>query len=502
MSGTRIGGRARRRGAWMSAVLCVAGATFAARAQDLTAELSALIGQAKLGKASVGISVLDSDRTTPLAAIRAGDLFAPASNMKVLSSGAAILVLGNDFTFRTEIRLVGSQVVAIGSGDPALADPELLERMEPKITVDDVLDRLADAVAQRATEPLSALVTDDRIFDRAFVHSTWPQDQLNRWYCAEVSGLNFHANVLGVFPRPNPEGPGKPPVFDLQPSTPGFEIENKARTVGDGKNSVWLTRSGDDRFTMFGEVRYPSRVPVFVTVHDAPAMFGRLLANRLERRGVAKAAGFEVRAAVGDERFEGSAVAVVKTPLEEVLVRCNKDSHNLYAEALLKRVGHEVTREPGSWENGSAVLRMLISERLGPDLATGTALLDGSGLSRENRVSPLLLTRWMDHVARDKEAGALFVRSLPSDGEGTLAQRFRDAKLTNELRAKSGAINQVRCLSGFVIAPSGRRLTFSVLVNGLQGDTSRAALKLHEDVVRVLDRWLARREPAESKLGG
>src|SRR5262249_46375110 len=151
-------------------------------------------------------------------------------------------------------------------------------------------------------------------------------------------------------------------------------------------------------------------------------------------------------------------VAVVTTTMEDALERCNGDSQNLYAEAMIKRIGHEVTHEPGSWTNGSSVLRMTLSEPaprgLGPEYAAGTQIADGSGMSREDRVAPRTLTRWLDRLQRDSNIGAMFVNSLASpEQKESIRRRFKDKKLSCDLRAKTGTINGVRCLSGYLTDP-------------------------------------------------
>lgn len=480
----------------------------AASGQELDGEIDRLVSSAKLGKAKAGISVLDIETGEVLAGYRAQEPMIPASNMKLLTSGAAVFTLGPDFVFRTEIDLAGDRLVLVGSGDPALADPEVLGKMQPPMTVDGMLGVLADAVRKQTAGPLSEVVVDDRVFDRERVHPTWPADQLNRWYCAEVSGLNFHTNVLYVFPRPSPDGPGRPAAFSFQPEAPWLEIAVKARTVADGKNTAWLARDDDqNRFTMYGEVRFPAQVPVQVTLHDSGLFFGQVLADRLSRGGVAVGDGRgAVNSArlVGEETFSNTrALAVVTTALPDILRRCNVDSHNLYAEALLKRVARDVTGEPGSWSSGESVVRMLLSQKLGPDFAAGTNVVDGSGMSRLNTVAPATFTRWLAALSKDRSVSDTFINSLATPGEGTLQSRFSGVRLSNQVRAKSGAINNVRCLSGYVIHPTtGRKVAFSVLVNDIEGE-SRPAMKLAEDVVQVVDRWLSRRAGIEAgAIGG
>jgi D-alanyl-D-alanine carboxypeptidase/D-alanyl-D-alanine-endopeptidase (penicillin-binding protein 4) len=501
----------------LGTLVAVAGlAPNVARAQDvLTDDARRLVSAVKLPKdARVGISIRDVETGRVLADVKAGEGFTPASNMKVLTSGAALLVLGPEFQFRTELSQVGDRLVIKGSGDPAFADPAVLSAMEPRLSVGDVLGAMVKGVEKAGVTSASELVIDDRIFDRQWFHPSWPVDAANRGYAAQTSGLNFHANILLVYPRPSPQGPGAAATLALQPEAPWLRISNRSKTVGDGKNSVWITRDNDANvFTVQGEVRSPLTVGVEVTVNDPATFFGQVMSDQLTssgfRLGNSKAGstptGF--RLANEGEEFGGKStvLAVVSTPIDEVLHRCNSDSENLYAESLLKRLGHDVTRESGSWANGRAVLRMVLSEKLGPDAAAGTTISDGSGLSRENVVSPSTLTRWLVLLGKTPSTRDAFVQSMAVPGEGTLKRRFQGTKLSNDLHAKSGFINGVRCLSGYLVdKDSGRMVAFSVMVNGLDaGASNQAALDLHEDVVKLADRWLARRVAAETpKVGG
>ncbi len=485
-------------------------------AQDaLSDDIRRLVAKAKLGPSTrVGISVREVESGRVLGEMRADEPLTPASNMKLLTSGAALLVLGPDFQFRTELTQHEDRLVIKGSGDPALADPAVLSEMEPRLSVDDVLGALVKGVQKAGIESASELVIDDRVFDRQWFHPSWPAEQANRGYAAQVSGVNFHANLLLVFPRPGPQGVGSSPALALQPEAPWLRITNRARTVGDGKNSVWITREADANvFTVQGEVRSPLTVGVEVTVNDPATFFGQVLSDQLTKAGVrvgpARTSGGPggVRLATEQEQFEGAGkiLAVVSTPIEEVLHRCNSDSENLYAEAMLKRVGHAVTRESGSWANGRTVMRMVLSEKLGPDAAASTTISDGSGLSRENLVSPTTFTRWLTLLARNDTTRDAYTNSMAVPGEGTLRRRFQSTKLANDLYAKSGFINGVRCLSGYLVnKESGRRVAFSVMVNNIEGgNANQAALDLHEDIVEMADKWLTRRVNAETpKVGG
>ncbi len=493
-------------------------------AQTLDGRIQTILSNAKLGDARIGISIVDLESGAQLASRGLDDAFIPASNMKLLTSATALSVLGGDFVFRTELLLDGRRLVVRGSGDPALADPAILEDMTPPMTVSTLVSALAEAVAAAGVTRVDEIVIDDRVFDRQLVHPTWPADQLHEWYCAQVGGVNVHTNVLSFFPSPSPSGPGRAPVFTLEPEAPWIPVDVRARTVEKRTNSVWLSRAqNDNSFTLFGEVGTPIRAPIDVAIHEPQLFFGRLLAQQLlqTRVGVGampatpsgertsrpdlETAFASVRLVRDMEEFGPlRAVASVTTHIADVLERCNSDSQNLYAECLLKRAGHQVAGESGSWANGAAVVRMKIAEKIGPRFAAATVIADGSGMSRDNQVSPRTMTQWLGAIREDRNIGPAFIASLATPTKGNLVRRFRDVKLKNQLHAKSGSINNVRTLSGYLIDPqSGRAVAFSVLINDLKTDPT-LALKLHEEVVKTADAWLASRRPARnrSEVGG
>jgi D-alanyl-D-alanine carboxypeptidase/D-alanyl-D-alanine-endopeptidase (penicillin-binding protein 4) len=226
------------------------------------------------------------------------------------------------------------------------------------------------------------IVIDDRIFDAQRVHPNWPTDQLHLWYCAEVAGLNFNNNCLDIYATPT--RPGESPIIHTQPLNAPVVLTTAARTGR--KNAVWPTREpGTNRITIRGEVKHRLTRPIYVTVDDPPMLFAKTFRDRLVSAGVTVEG---IARADDDFQIDGARlIAEVRTPMREVLARCNKDSQNLFAEALIKRIGHETTGDPGSWLSGSAAIRMFLSKALGPD-ASNFVIDDGSGMSRETALPP------------------------------------------------------------------------------------------------------------------
>lgn len=494
--------RADLRGSLRAALALAAGLSLSlsAAAQTLNGEVRALIEKHSLGGAKIGVALADLNTGRTLAAVNADDPLIPASNMKLLTSAAAISVLGPEFAFTTEFVLDGDRLIVRGSGDPALGDPELLKEMG--VGVEPLIEKWVAAVKQAGPAQIREVVVDDRIFDRDFAHPTWPKDQLNRWYCAEIAGVNFHTNILSVFARPG--APETAPTISTEPRADWLDIQNRAVSKSQGQNSVWASRSPDGAtMTVYGNVRFALEEPVDVAITNPPGTFGRLLADRLKAAGMG--APTARQAAPEETLAPGRVVAVVKSPMEVILRRCNVNSYNLYAEALIKRMGHEVTHQPGSWDNGAAVIRMSLQERLGPADAAAVTIADGSGMSRENRVSAGVMSRWLAAMLKDPKVGPLLTASMPvAQKDGSLRARFSKDRLRTEIRAKTGFIKNVSCLTGVITEPSsGARVVFSILVNDFPAKAGvRGAKEFHEDVVLLGSDWLLKQARAGAKRAG
>lgn len=482
---------------WMTltlAMMLAAGALTAPSAGSIVAEVDRAIRSASLQGATVAVSIRDAETNVPLVSINADTPMIPASNMKLLTTGAALHILGPDFTFNTKLTRDGDRLIVHGDGDPAFGDPALLELMsingKAGIDIDEFLSIWTDAVRTAGMSTVSELIIDDRIFDREYIHPGWPVDQLNRRYCAEVAGLNIHLNVLHFFPRPT--NGQRPDISRFDPHAGWLRVGNSAtnRRGKDDTNSVWIARQlGTNTMRVYGNVKFEYRVPVPVTVHDMPNFFARLLADRLGDAGVRVAS---YRLAESDELLPPAQLIgpVISTPIATIVERCNRDSQNLYAESLLKRIGATMTQQPGSWSNGASVLRHAAQARLDSHaLLASIVVSDGSGLSRGNRVAARTLTAWLNTFHHDERLGPIFIESLAQPGEqGTLRRRFGSVDLNGAVvHAKSGYINEVSCLSGFVTATDGRRRSFSVLINDIPNRNAlRHARSLQEQVVKII----------------
>ena len=487
---------------WACASLAYAG--------PLDGALEQLLNSRDLRGTSYSICVIDADTNELLAEIHADEPMIPASNMKLLTTASALDMLGADFVFRTELGVIaktlnmGSQLIIRGDGDPALGDPILLK--EANLTAEDLLTQWVDAVKQTGETHFARLIVDDTVFDQQMVHPSWPEGQLHKHYCAQVAGINFHDNCLHILPSPASRV-GAAPRYELYPDSPFLTVFNSAVT---GKaNEVWMDRKpGTNELTLKGRVKSTFYSPIRVTLNDPPVYLAQLLIDRLGKAGIqVDQVG---RLVPGQALPAYQPIHRVETVLPAVLRRTNQDSMNLFAEALLKRMGHALTGSSGSWENGAAAIRHALTNRLGTH-ATGATIADGSGLSRDNKVTARVLAELLQSMHQDAEKGPIFLASLSyngkvepneSMGDGTLDGRFRKLPTGHWVYGKSGYIRGVSSLSGYLIitdpnaatepgkpTPTQHTIAFSFLFNGFPPSISNASMKdLQDRMVEVIDR--------------
>lgn len=460
---------------------------------DLNSDIKALLADKVLAKGDVGVHIIrlgtgPADSTT-IFEHKSAIPRIPASNLKLMTTSAALDKLGSEFQFRTTLAARSGSLALIGDGDPTTGDVEMLKKVG--WGSDTLFKSWADLLTQRGIVEVGDIYVDDSIFDEQFVHPNWPNDQLHKRYEAQVAGLNLNANCLDFLVRTTRFG--EIVQYRTDPLTDYATIANTC--VTGNENAIWLSRRlGTNEIILRGQTNVSLDVPVSVTIHD-PAMYAATyFSETLARHGV-RVTGKVLRDRTIRASLNASnpttkpvdrwvPVAVHSTPMNVVLARTNKDSMNLYAEALCKRLGYATTGESGSWETGlRAVAQMLID--LG--VAESEFLLDdGCGLSKKNLISPRALARVLEHEFHGKNRDA-FQKSLAIAGvDGTLEDRFKDSDLRGRVFGKSGYVLGVRSLSGYLRARDGQWYAFSILMNSLAGGDVQAKL-IQERIVRAVD---------------
>ncbi len=394
----------------------------------------------------------------------------PASVLKLFTTAAALERFGPDFAFETNFLLgpvvetpegATRELWVIGGGDPGLADPRLLEREGGTVT--QWLDQLVARVrTQLGAHRLSAIVLDDHVLDHQWRNDDWPPDQVDRWYQAPVGGINFNDNCVDFSIK---LVNGRPQVVATPPLPETF-FRAKLQT-GKENTTVVGRLMESDVFDVRGAARSDHDIGP-ACVRDPTLFTGFALRHALETRGLACPR--VLRRDLRHDALQGvDQVLRVRTPLRDVVWRCNTFSQNMFAEALLKSLsaygpGGTPTGEPGSWSSGAATLRKTLA---GIGVNTdGAEFRDGSGLSHHNRVTARQIVTLLQQAQR-RPWGALYRESLAEPGEeGSLRRRYDDERLKDRVWAKTGTIRGVRALAGYLERPDGGSLAFAIMVNG------------------------------------
>ena len=459
---------------------------------DLTSDIQAVLKDKTLSKAAVGVHVVR------LGTAPAGDVpvfghdsqvpLIPASNLKLVTTAAALDALGTDFKFRTLLLKHNDDLVLIGDGDPTLGDSELLRKSGWNSTT--LFKNWGEQLRKNGVEQFARLVVDDSIFDEQFLHPRWPADQIQKRYVAQVGGLNLNVNCMDFYIRLT--GPGEIVNYIADPTTAYAPIANTC--VSGGDNAIWLSRvPNTNNIVLKGRTPYNTDVPVSVTIHDPTMFTATVLQEQFTAAGIKfgaarPARNRSLRAALLktplDQDPSWQVLAIHETPIATVLARSNKDSVNVYAEALCKRIGAAATNEPGSWKNGTAANAAYMA-KIGV-ASTEFKFDDGCGLSKENTISAEALCRVMAHNWHNPDVKEAFFNSLSIAGkDGTLEARFQGTDLRGRVFGKSGFVNSVRTLSGYLKAKDEQWYAFSILLNNL-ADTVTGK-NLQEAIVRAVD---------------
>jgi D-alanyl-D-alanine carboxypeptidase/D-alanyl-D-alanine-endopeptidase (penicillin-binding protein 4) len=448
---------------------------------DLNSDVRAILQDKILAKSEVGVEIVklsdDSAGKSHIIFRHNSDIpLIPASNLKLATTSAALEKLGPNFKFRTVLARRGDDLVLIGDGDPSFGDAEVLKKVG--WDVDTVFRNWAAGLKAHHVSSVNDVIVDDSVFDQNFLHCNWPAEQQHKRYVAQVGGVNLNANCIDFYLKTTSVGDVVRYVTD--PPLAGFAIRNQCITGNE--NSVWLSREpGGNSIILRGQTNASNVEPISVTVHD-PSMFAAtVLAETFKSEGI------RINGSVKRDRTmrgnkDLTVVAVHETPLAAVLKRANTDSMNLYAECLCKRLGNETTHQPGSWENGTAAVKQFLMHSCGVNEDEFT-LDDGCGLSKQNAISANAIAQILIHdfAGPNREA---FVSSLAVGGQdGTLEKRFLD-DLKGRVFAKSGFVNTVSCLSGYVKTRDDQWYAFSILMNGI---THGGAKQLQERIVKSID---------------
>jgi D-alanyl-D-alanine carboxypeptidase/D-alanyl-D-alanine-endopeptidase (penicillin-binding protein 4) len=449
---------------------------------SLEQRLTTLLDQAPFNRATWGVFVMD-DRGRALFQRNGDRLFVPASNTKLVVTATAAALLPADYRVRTSVYLNGTldagvlhgDLVLYGRGDPTWsARCFAVDTLAPGAcdSTFTQIDRIADSIIAHGVRRVTGkLVGDGSAFEPTTIAAGWNSWDLNWWYAAPVSGLGFHDNSADFLIAPGP-AVNAPPTITWTPDLAMFAFENRARTVpADSGTTIgdnFYRRPGTWEIWAEGTVALGRRPWVESFALPDPNLYAaRALAASLGRKGVAVEGGAVSTTdslAYRASRCCGNPLVEYRgRPLADILFPILNTSQNWFAEMLLKVLGHELRGE-GSWEAGLDVERRFLIDSVKID-STTFSLEDGSGLSAGNLITPHAFVQLLDYMRRHPKNGA-FMAALPHAARpGSLLRRFVGTPLDSQVVAKTGSIDRVNSLSGYILRKDGRTFTFSIQAN-------------------------------------
>ena len=436
---------------------------------SLAVALDSIFADTALQNAHLGILIRSLRSGETLYARDPGKSFVPASNMKVLTGAAALEVLGPEYRYGTSFTAAGpisggvlrGDLVVRGTGDPTLSKRFSADARH-------AMRAWADSLSARGITRISGgIIGVDSAFAGPSLGPGWAWDDLHASYSAEFGALQFNEGVVEVRTVPGRTA-GGPAVTMLDPPTQYVPLHNQVITGRAGTLiRVRVTRDPVGAgLSVHGEV--PADTPLVVetvAVRDPTGYFLAVLRETLRDSGVAvegQALAAHEWPEVRRPAAETPLFAYRSPPLREILPAMMKPSQNWIAETLLWTLGRE-RRGEGSTRAGAAVVDSVL--RLWRVPTRGLRMLDGSGLSRGDLLTPELLVELLTYMSRTPNR-ELWYSSLPAAGQsGTLAGRMRDAPLHGQVFAKTGSLTGVRSLSGYLSTVSGEPIVFSIISN-------------------------------------
>jgi serine-type D-Ala-D-Ala carboxypeptidase/endopeptidase (penicillin-binding protein 4) len=456
LDGARRRRRPRRRAAPLPPAEVAVGNTLEER-------LASLLNGNTARNSDTSVSVVEVDSGRVVAERNAHLPLAPASNMKLFTTAAAVDLLHPDFEITTTVYVRGNvdpsgtltgDVKIVGHGDPTIGGRFHDDRATA------VIDEWANDLKAAGIKTIEGnLIFEYGYLDTDYIHPTWPADQRINWYEAPISAFSMQEGCVEV--RVLPSRPGKPCAVQLDPQTSYINLQSSCVT---SRGLPFITRVRDSN-TVVVRGGVPARsgpTEVFVTVENPIHYFAAVTSETFARDGIGIHG--QIILTPHDPRPDWRAVAQHSTPLSVIVYVINKKSQNHYAELLVKIIGAE-RKHSGTWQAGTSTVTEWLTGKLGVP-PNEFSQSDGSGLSRDNRASANAFIRLLRYMWRTQYRED-FVSSLPYSGDpdSKFGKRLRVAPYARQVFAKTGYIVGVVGLSGYVHGASGKIYAFSFIFN-------------------------------------
>jgi D-alanyl-D-alanine carboxypeptidase/D-alanyl-D-alanine-endopeptidase (penicillin-binding protein 4) len=450
--------------------------------------LNVLLADSLMEHASVSFCILTCDSGNILFEYNSEKSLVPASTLKLITSAAALELLGPEYKFRTEIGYTGKlnkrsgrldgNIIIKGGGDPVLGSKNFGSYYEG--FAGNWVKEIKDAGIRKIS---GQVITDDSYFDYQPVPAKWLWEDAGNYYGAGAYGLSVYDNTYEIHFRTSADSMSQE-ITGIEPVECGFEFSNWLVAAGTADKGYVFAAPYSTNGWLSGTI--PANLDDFVlkaSIADPPMIMAKVLDQKL------RSAGVTIGGSPTTCRLQRlpqitdvihNITGIDSPPLREIIEVLNHESVNLYAEHLTKELG-KVYLKSGTTESGVRV--MLGFLELSGVNTSGMFIEDGSGLSPLDAINARGLAVLLLYMKKAGKYFDDFYNSLPEPGkEGTLKSYFMDPVFETRMAAKSGSMTRARSYAGYLTAFSGKELAFSIIVNNFEGQ-HREIIRLIEDII-------------------
>ncbi len=463
----------------------------AAEGNGIRERIEAVAADPAFSQAVVGICARKADGT-PLVEMNSQTMMLPASNMKLISTGAALHALGTDMQFETRLGYDGTvedgtlhgDLYIIGGGDPTLGSKDSIA-----VDIDHTFAQWEAIIRANGISRIEGrIIGDGRWFEGMAEEPTWLLEDAGTYYGTGTTGLMFYENMQSFAVSAGAQVGDPVNISPSYPDAPWMEFRYNCSTGEKGTGDMLYMYASDlapiaEIRGTFGVDRAAKRLDCAnkFPEHTCASYFHDFLKQRgLECTG--GVADLNIRESELEDIDSLTVIGSTFSPtLDRIVFETNHASNNLYAETLMRTLGKEL-RGSACYDSSYVALNDILKD-LKVDVSRGAQIQDGSGLSRQNYISADFICRFLAAMTVSPSYGT-FLASLPSPGgSGTLQYNMsgKPASLRNRIKVKSGSMNGVRCYSGYILPSenSGGQadglpadtIVFSILTNNCTSPT-------------------------------
>jgi len=444
-------------------------------------KINKTLSRSKISKSEMSLYI-SSDPTgkQPIFSLNESKKVIPASVTKIATSAMVLDQLPPGTKFKTQILSAGKI-----KGDTLVGDIFLKGGGDPSFVSENMWVLVNNFLRTRIKSIDGDIVVDDSLFDQSRFDSSRQEQRVDRAYDAPTGAMSFNWNSVNVYIRPA-DKVGEAATVIADPENEYIQLHADVQTVAAGTaNSLAVDRSSStnsegDAITVKGKISIGSKeITVYKNITRPDIWSGYNLRSFLKQRGIIVKG--KIRNGITNEKSLLLA-EVESKPVELILSDMNKFSNNYVAEMLAKNAA-ALTLKPGTVVHAMELISDLM-QKIGVK-KSDFDLKNPSGLTNENRMSAYALWQVLNYEKNHFQVQPEFATSLPIAGvDGTLKKRFKDQNYERKVRAKTGSINGVVSLAGYVAGPSGEMIPFAMMYNGT--DDENAVRALFDDICKVI----------------